>query len=246
MLLANAVVLAARPEIVPSRLNCSSTPMLHGSKLVLRCNDGRGRTGGPQRQLYDMEYQWFWRDQRGEFTKGNAETMAVLLIDAPLHCCLQLCLYDDVVVCLWHYHQVSSSLMPPLTGHWYPVATCCLYFKKICPPLATYSCIEIISVRCGKVCDGSSDSRSKGWELLYADDLVLRWKECMELKGLKVNIKKTKVMRSGKSGGEIVKPGRWSCAVCGKGVGANSIQCTDCCGWAHKRWSGARCPLVTI
>ena len=42
------------------------------------------------------------------------------------------------------------------------------------------------------------------WELLYADDLVLvaqskeelrervlQWKECMELKGLKVNIKKT-------------------------------------------------------
>ena len=59
------------------------------------------------------------------------------------------------------------------------------------------------------------------WELLNADDLVLvaqskeelrekvlRWKECMELKGLKVNIEKTKVMRSGKSGGEIVKTGR--------------------------------------
>ena len=67
------------------------------------------------------------------------------------------------------------------------------------------------------------------WELLYADDLVLvaqskeelrekvlRWKECMELKGLKVNIEKTKVMRSGKSGGEIVKTGRWPCAVCGE------------------------------
>ena len=97
------------------------------------------------------------------------------------------------------------------------------------------------------------------WELLYADDLVLvaqskeelrekvlRWKECMELKSLKVNIEKTKVMRSGKSGGEIVKTGRWPCAVCGKGVWANSIQCSDCCGWVHKRCSGARCPLVTI
>ena len=71
----------------------------------------------------------------------------------------------------------------------------------------------------------------------------------MELKGLKVNIEKTKMMRSGKSGGEIVKTvktGRWPCAVCGKGVGANSIQCSDCCGWVHKRCSGARCPLVTI
>ena len=26
----------------------------------------------------------------------------------------------------------------------------------------------------------------------------------------------------------------------------NSIQCTDCCEWVHKRCSGARCPLVTI
>ena len=97
------------------------------------------------------------------------------------------------------------------------------------------------------------------WELLYADDLVLvaqskeelrekvlRWKECMELKGLKVNIEKTKVVRSGKSGGEMVKTVRWPCAVCGKGVGANSIQCSDCCGWVHKRCGGARCPLVTI
>ena len=41
----------------------------------------------------------------------------------------------------------------------------------------------------------------------------------MELKGLKVNIKKTKVMGSVKSGGEILKTGRWPCVVCGKGVG---------------------------
>ena len=47
----------------------------------------------------------------------------------------------------------------------------------------------------------------------------------MELKGLKVNIEKTKVMRSGKSGGEIVKTGRWPCAVCGKGVGALNVDC---------------------
>ena len=50
------------------------------------------------------------------------------------------------------------------------------------------------------------------WELLYADDLVLmaesieelkgkvlRWKECMEAKGLKMNVGKTKVMVSGKN-----------------------------------------------
>ena len=67
------------------------------------------------------------------------------------------------------------------------------------------------------------------WELLYAGDLVLvaqskeelrekvlQCKECMELKGLKVNIEKTKVMRSGR---EIVKTGRWPCAGVGKVLG---------------------------
>ena len=32
----------------------------------------------------------------------------------------------------------------------------------------------------------------------------------------------------------------------GKVLRQNSIQCSDCCGWVHKRYSGARCPLVTI
>ena len=38
----------------------------------------------------------------------------------------------------------------------------------------------------------------------------------MELKGLKVNIEKTKVMRSSKSGGEIVKTGRLTPIIVGK------------------------------
>ena len=95
------------------------------------------------------------------------------------------------------------------------------------------------------------------WELLYADDLVLvaqsleelserivRWKESMEAKGLKVNVGKTKVMRSGKGGGQIEKVGKWPCTICGKGVGVNSIQCTSCMGWVHKRCSGIRGSLV--
>ena len=50
-------------------------------------------------------------------------------------------------------------------------------------------------------------------KLLYADEMVLiaqsaeelrekvlKWKKCMEAKGLKINVEKTKVMRSGKCG----------------------------------------------
>lgn len=90
------------------------------------------------------------------------------------------------------------------------------------------------------------------WELLYADDLVLmaesleelmeklrKWKGAMEGKGLKVNMKKTKVML-GEVRGQIQNTGKYPCTVCRKGVGGNSIQCTVCKGWVHKRCSGIK------
>ena len=83
-------------------------------------------------------------------------------------------------------------------------------------------------------------------ELLYADDLVLmseteeqlivklrKWKEGMEAKGLRVNLGKTKVMRCRVGTGQIEKSGKFPCSVCSKGVGVNSIQCTECNAWVH-------------
>ena len=94
------------------------------------------------------------------------------------------------------------------------------------------------------------------WELLYADDLVLiteseteliskirQWKQCLEKKGLKVNVSKTKVLIS--TGQKLnEEQGEWPCGVCGKGVGKNSIQCTECKKWVHKRCSGIRGQLL--
>src|SRR5580692_11136928 len=34
--------------------------------------------------------------------------------------------------------------------------------------------------------------------------------------------------------------GKWSCGVCGKGVGQNSILCTQCNKWIHKECSGVK------
>jgi len=88
------------------------------------------------------------------------------------------------------------------------------------------------------------------WELLYADDLVLmadnekelkekllKWKTGMEAKGLKVNVAKTKIMVGGEGKGDIEESGKWPCGVCGKGVGRNSLQCTKCLKWVHKKCS---------
>ncbi len=87
------------------------------------------------------------------------------------------------------------------------------------------------------------------WELLYADDLLLkeeseekmihmfnRWKEEMEQRGLKIYMEKTKLMVTGNMSRNKIHSGRWPCG-CGRGVGANSILCRECDKW---RCSGVR------
>ena len=90
-------------------------------------------------------------------------------------------------------------------------------------------------------------------ELLYADDLVImaeerddvverfnRWKENLEERGMKINMEKTKVMITGEAPAKREEVGRFPCGCCGKGVGNNSIYCTLCRKWCHKRCSGLR------
>ena len=84
-------------------------------------------------------------------------------------------------------------------------------------------------------------------EILYADDLVLmsestenlnekllKWKETFESKGLKVDLKKTKLMVSG-SKGEVLKSEVDPCAKYGKRVMATLVMCAKCCKWVHGR-----------
>ncbi|MCP3657197.1 MAG: hypothetical protein GY766_20280 [Herbaspirillum sp.] len=89
------------------------------------------------------------------------------------------------------------------------------------------------------------------WELLYADDLVLiaethkelerkfqLWKQNLESRGLKVNLAKSKVLVSRKEDRTTLPSGKWPCSICRMGVGRNSIRCTLCKLWTHKRCSG--------
>ena len=91
------------------------------------------------------------------------------------------------------------------------------------------------------------------WELLYADDLAViadteeelikrlnDWKDNVESKGKRVNMNKTKVMISGERQKVRQKAVRWPCGVCSKGVGSNSLQCTSCQKWVHKKCSGIK------
>jgi len=97
------------------------------------------------------------------------------------------------------------------------------------------------------------------WELLYADDLVViaeteedlikrlnEWKNNVENRGMRVNMNKTKVMISGERQKPLQKAARWPCGICGRGVGSNSIQCTSCHKWVHKKCSGMKGSMCKV
>ena len=78
---------------------------------------------------------------------------------------------------------------------------------------------------------------------------VADWRASLLGKGLKVNAGKSfeLVCSVGSSGGKmIINSGKWPCGVCGKGVQANSVQCTVCKKWIHKRCSGVRGDLSRV
>ena len=94
-------------------------------------------------------------------------------------------------------------------------------------------------------------------ELLYADDLVLiadtlpelkmklsSWKEAIKIKGLRINMSKTKILISDHDLVAKSDPVKWPCGVCRKGVGKNSIFCVGFKHWVHKRCSGIKRRLV--
>jgi len=97
------------------------------------------------------------------------------------------------------------------------------------------------------------------WELLYGDDLVViakteedlikrlsDWKDNVENRSMRVNMNKTKVMISGERQKPVQKAARWPCGVSGRGVGSNSIQCTSCQKWVHKRCSGIKGSMYKV
>ena len=79
------------------------------------------------------------------------------------------------------------------------------------------------------------------WELWYADELVniaetkdeIKWKTNLEAKGLRVNIRKIKIMVSSVDLQILEKSGKYPCSFCLKGVCITSIYCTGSLHWVH-------------
>jgi len=63
---------------------------------------------------------------------------------------------------------------------------------------------------------------------------------------MRVNMNKTKVMISGERQKVTEKTVRWPCGVCDRGVGNNSIQCTNCKNWVYKKCSGIKGSMYKV
>ena len=66
------------------------------------------------------------------------------------------------------------------------------------------------------------------------------------IRGMKVNMNKTKVMISGERQKQVQKAVRSPCGVCGRGVSSSSIQCITCQKWVHKKCSGIKGSMVKV
>ena len=75
-----------------------------------------------------------------------------------------------------------------------------------------------------------------------------KWNECLKDKGLKINEEKTKVMCESFGTGttQVVGNVKHPCIVCVKGVGVNSIRCTQCIQWVHARCSRVKGSLKKV
>jgi len=60
----------------------------------------------------------------------------------------------------------------------------------------------------------------------------------MERRGLKVNMEKTTVMLTGRPPNKRQEDGKYPRGCCERNVGVNSVLCTGCGKWCHKRCSG--------
>ena len=68
---------------------------------------------------------------------------------------------------------------------------------------------------------------------------LIKWETKLEAKGLRGNMRKTKIMVGRVDLQSVKDSGKYPCSVCRKDVGTNFIYCTGCLHWVYKSCSGA-------
>ena len=72
----------------------------------------------------------------------------------------------------------------------------------------------------------------------HPGEVYLQAQVDMESKGIRVNMIKTRFLPSVVGHDVLKKSGKYPCAVCCSSVGDDSIHCSQCMLWVHKRCSG--------
>jgi len=76
--------------------------------------------------------------------------------------------------------------------------------------------------------------------------MLNEWKNNLEKRDMRVNLSKTKVMISGEHQKLKQKAAKWPCGVCDRDVGNNSVQCTSCQKWVHRKCSGIKGSMYKV
>ena len=63
---------------------------------------------------------------------------------------------------------------------------------------------------------------------------------------MRVKMSKTKVMISGEWQKVMQKAVKWSCGICGRGIGNNSIPCSSSLKWVHRKCSGIKGSMYKV
>src|SRR5213083_2468904 len=72
---------------------------------------------------------------------------------------------------------------------------------------------------------------------LELEKRLTEWMATLKEKDLRVNIGKTKVMNCKVGVGQVENSGKYPCEIFRRGVAENSICCSSCKKWIHKRCS---------
>ena len=78
--------------------------------------------------------------------------------------------------------------------------------------------------------------------------MLNEWNNNVENRGMRVYMNKTKenVENIRSQCRRLQDHTRWQCGVRGRGVGSNSIQCTNCHKWVHKKCSGIKGSMYKV
>jgi len=150
---------------------------------------------------------------------SNTDSMRQLTCLCCLPVCLSVCLSAWLSVSLWNQtvNLDISCFYIVVNRTSYQVLFVCRDNGRYGSDCHGSYCIQVIWYWSDLMAESEAERRAK----------IVKWKAGMQVKGLRMNIEKTKVMFSCCTTDRVDEQGKWFCDVCEKGVGRmGRTQCS--------------------